>query len=134
MLNFNKKFINEKGASAVEFALLLPVLVMIVFGIFEFGIAYNNYIALTHAAREGARLAAVGKDLDYIKSHLMSPSVSIESVTIDPLTPSARVVGEPVTVTVTGKVLHIEIPFVLSKDLHLSSTAEMRVEYNVNVP
>jgi len=136
MLNFNKKFINEKGASAVEFALLLPVLVMIVFGIFEFGIAYNNYIALTHAAREGARLAAVGKDSTYIEKHVtqMSPSVSIESITIDPLIPSARVVGEPVTVTVTGDVLHIEIPFVLSKDLHLSSTAEMRVEYNVNVP
>lgn len=134
MTNFNKKIINEKGAAAVEFALLLPVLVMIVFGIFEFGIAYNNYIALTHAARESVRLAAVGKDSTYIEEHVtqMSPSVSIESIAIDPLNPSDRVVGEPVTVIVTGDVLHIDIPFVLSKTIQLSSTAEMRVEYNVS--
>jgi len=43
---------SEKGASAVEFALILPILIMLVFGIFWFGIAYNNYIAITHAARD----------------------------------------------------------------------------------
>ena len=54
------KLRNEKGASAVEFALVLPIFVMLIFGIFQFGIAFNNWIAITHAAREGARLAAVG--------------------------------------------------------------------------
>ena len=50
---------SEKGASAVELALILPILILLIFGIVEFGIAFNNYITITHAAREGARLAAV---------------------------------------------------------------------------
>ena len=122
----------EHGAAAVEFAIVLPVLVAIVFGIFEFGIAYNNYIALTHAAREGARLAAVGKDIDYITEHVttIAPSVQIASITVDPSDPSAMIVGQPVIVTVTGEVLQIDIPFAYSGAITLSSTAEMRVETN----
>jgi Flp pilus assembly protein TadG len=51
----------DRGAAAVEFALLLPVLLLIVFGIIDFGRALNAQITLTQAAREGARLAAEGQ-------------------------------------------------------------------------
>ena len=51
----------ERGAAAVEFALLLPVLLLLVFGIIDFGRALNAQITLTQAAREGARLAALGQ-------------------------------------------------------------------------
>lgn len=51
----------DRGAAAVEFALLLPVLLLIVFGIIDFGRALNAQITLTQAAREGARLAALGE-------------------------------------------------------------------------
>ena len=54
----------EKGAAAVEFALLLPVIVMLAFGIIYFGPVYNNYIAISHAARDGARLLAVKAKFD----------------------------------------------------------------------
>jgi hypothetical protein len=46
------------GASLVEMALALPLLVMLVVGMVSAGIAYNNQVALTHAAREGGRSAA----------------------------------------------------------------------------
>lgn len=49
----------ERGAVAVEFALLAPILVMIVLGIVEFGRAYNVQATLTNAAREGARNMAI---------------------------------------------------------------------------
>jgi Flp pilus assembly protein TadG len=45
----------------VEFALLLPVLLLLVFGIIDFGRALNAQITLTQAAREGARMAALGE-------------------------------------------------------------------------
>jgi len=45
----------------VEFALLLPLLLLLVFGIIDFGRALNAQITLTQAAREGARLAALGQ-------------------------------------------------------------------------
>lgn len=49
----------EKGAVAVEFALVLPVFLMLVLGIFEFGRAFNIQVSLSEAARESARYAAV---------------------------------------------------------------------------
>ncbi|WP_449372144.1 TadE/TadG family type IV pilus assembly protein [Arthrobacter psychrolactophilus] len=50
---------SERGASAVEFAFILPVLVLLVIGIMEFGYLFNQQISATNAAREGARFAAV---------------------------------------------------------------------------
>jgi len=49
----------QKGAAAVEFALLLPVLVLITFGIIEFGLLMYNQQILTNASREGARAGVV---------------------------------------------------------------------------
>jgi Flp pilus assembly protein TadG len=49
----------ERGAVAVEMAIILPLLLLILIGIMEFGRAYNVQVSLTQAAREGARYAAV---------------------------------------------------------------------------
>jgi Flp pilus assembly protein TadG len=46
----------------VEFALLLPLLLFVVFGLIDFGRMYHEQIILTAAAREGARAAALGLD------------------------------------------------------------------------
>jgi len=115
---------NQRGASAVEFAIILPVLVMILFGMFQFGIAYNNWIAITHAAREGARLAAVG-NYDEQAVRDSAPSVDIDSVNVTGLDGA---IGDSVTVNVTGSVLDIEIPFVGSWPIQLQSEASMRIE------
>ena len=53
---------DQDGAAAVEFALLLPLLVLLLFGLIQFGIAFNTKIQATNAAREGARMAVVGID------------------------------------------------------------------------
>lgn len=50
---------NERGAELVEFALMLPILLVIIAGLWDFGRAYRTYQAITNAAREGARLAVV---------------------------------------------------------------------------
>jgi len=52
---------NEKGQTMVEFILVLPVLLIVLFGIFQFGITFKNYISLTDAVRAGARTAAVSR-------------------------------------------------------------------------
>ena len=44
-----------------EFALVLPVFALLLFGIIQFGITFNNYLALTDAVRAGARTAAVSR-------------------------------------------------------------------------
>lgn len=52
---------NENGQAAAEFALVLPILAALVLAIAQFGIAFNNYLTITDAARAGARKAAVGR-------------------------------------------------------------------------
>ncbi|MFG2056849.1 TadE/TadG family type IV pilus assembly protein [Micromonospora sp. NPDC048930] len=49
----------DRGAAAVEFALLLPVVLLIIFGIIDFGRMLNAQIVISQAAREGARAAAL---------------------------------------------------------------------------
>ena len=49
----------ERGAAAVEFALILPVLVLILFGIIEFGLLLYDKQVITNASREGARAGIV---------------------------------------------------------------------------
>ena len=48
--------INHPGQSLVEFALILPLFVLFIIGIFELGRAFFSFIAITNAAREGARV------------------------------------------------------------------------------
>lgn len=50
---------DESGASLIEFALILPLILMLVLGLVSAGVAYNEKITLTHAAREAARYAAI---------------------------------------------------------------------------
>lgn len=52
----------DKGAVAVEFALILPIFLIIVLGIVEFGRAFNLQVSLSEAARETARYTAIHFD------------------------------------------------------------------------
>lgn len=54
----------DRGAAAVELALLLPILLIIVFGIIDFGRMFHAQLTLTEAAREGARAESLGSDPD----------------------------------------------------------------------
>lgn len=49
----------EKGQSAVEFALVLPILLLIVCGILDFGWLFYNQLSVENACREGARVGCV---------------------------------------------------------------------------
>ncbi len=74
----------DRGAAAVEFALCLPLLLLIVFGIIDFGRALNAQITLTQAAREGVRLAALGYSNAAVQTRAdaAAPGLSGLSVTI----------------------------------------------------
>ena len=72
----------DRGSVAVEFALLLPMLLLIVFGIIDFGRALNAQITLTQAAREGARLAAVNQPNVVSRTQAAAVGLSPVSVTV----------------------------------------------------
>ena len=50
----------EDGAELIEFALALPLMLVLVTGVFDFGMAFQQYEVVTNAAREGARLGSLG--------------------------------------------------------------------------
>lgn len=52
---------DEKGQTATELALVLPVFCLLLFGVIQFGIIFNNYVTLTDAVRAGAREAVVSR-------------------------------------------------------------------------
>jgi Flp pilus assembly protein TadG len=65
---------SENGQSAVEFALVLPLLCLLVFGVIQFGIVFNHYVTLTDAARAGARQAIL------IRLTSGTPAVGVQAV------------------------------------------------------
>jgi Flp pilus assembly pilin Flp len=52
---------DERGQTMVEFALVVPILCVVLFGILQFGAIYNDYVTLTDATRVGARKAATSR-------------------------------------------------------------------------
>lgn len=62
-MNFKKSLRDEKGQATTEFAVVLPILIVLLFGIIQFGIAFKDYLSLTDAVRAGARKAAVSRNL-----------------------------------------------------------------------
>ncbi|MBM3673586.1 MAG: pilus assembly protein [Actinobacteria bacterium] len=118
----------DQGAAAIEFALVLPVLILLVFGIASFGIGYNRKQGLQAAAREGARLAALPQSTSTnIRAKVNAaldgvlPSGATRTITITPATLRPCDLVAPntqVTVTVTA-------PYAVSIPLFGTQTVTM---------
>ena len=87
----------------VEFAIILPLLILLVFGTIEFGRAYNAQNTLTHAAREGAREFAITQDSTAGEAAALNAATSLKQTDIT-ATLSTCDPGQPATVT-------LEYPF-----------------------
>ncbi len=92
-----------KGQSLVETALMLPVLLLLLTGIIDFGLLFNSYLVVSNASREGARYAAVGNTDAQIITTVSNAAASLDPARLEiVITPveSARKPGNSVTVTV----------------------------------
>ena len=94
---FRLKSKDEDGAALVEFALMLPFLLVVVLGIAEFGFALTTELDVRHGAREGSRLVAVGQQ-DVTRVCDAMPFDN--GVTVDFNAPGG--VGTPAITTVTA--------------------------------
>jgi Flp pilus assembly pilin Flp len=126
----------EEGAAAVEFAFLLPLLVLLLFGIIQFGIALNTRIQATNAAREAARTAVIGIDdwddvggLEFWEGVRQRAGVGVISNCVLSTDPAAPVIGGTLTVTFDYP-LDLVIPFLPGSASWDSGTARasMRIE------
>lgn len=67
----------EAGQALVEFAIVVPVLLLLVMGLIQFGFIFNGQITLTSAVREGARLAVVNTDDDDVKDRVEATAIAL---------------------------------------------------------
>lgn len=104
--------INRPGQALAEFAMVVPILLLLVFGIIEFARAWQTYQKLTDAAREGTRQAVIASwpaptaqsVTDAVKASLARVALHPDSADVTPSIPGTEVFpgqrGTPVTVKI----------------------------------
>jgi Flp pilus assembly protein TadG len=124
---------DERGAAAVEFAILLPLLLLLVFGIVEFSILYNHKQGLHAAAREGARVAALptsstsdieDRVRDALEGVLDDPSAA--TITVTPSNCDSKPSGTAIKVNVAATD-DFDVPLFTEK-VDLTGEGEFRCE------
>ena len=132
---------DEEGAELIEFALVSPLLLLIMCGIFDHGFLFQRYEVLTNAAREGARLATLpgytAADVTArVNAYLTAggvPGEATTSLTFEPVTAGGRTFNVArVTVTYTHQYVFLGPIMGLFGDglesVTFSAVAAMRVE------
>jgi Flp pilus assembly protein TadG len=122
---------NGKGQSMVEMAIILPVLLLILFAIFEFGRILGAYMLIHDLARDGVRYGVVGMSDQSIKDHIMEHDsfLNINSDDIN-ITPSIRSLGSALTVGIDYEIEIITpiISSIVPNPINLRAEYVMRVE------
>jgi TadE-like protein len=130
-MKFRVAFRSERGQSLTEFALVLPLLVVLLFGIIQFGITFHDYITLTDAVRAGARKGTVARHLDdpvgETVAQVRKSAGDLEEGELQISVESTWMRGEEVTVTASYpyKIKLFGIPVQQGR---MSSTTTERVE------
>jgi Flp pilus assembly protein TadG len=104
---------DERGASAVEFAFIVPLLILLVVGIAEFGRAFQVQSTLSAAAREGVRTMALQNDQAAARTAVENVAASLNPAVTDAqiaISPSACPVSYPSTQNVTVTISY-RLPF-----------------------
>lgn len=108
----------------VEFAIILPVLLLLVFGIIEFGRAHNTQLTLTHAAREGVRTYAITQDQAQGET-----TAQLAATTLDPVQMTIAVtpcvIDQPTSMTISYP-FQFFIPFLPSTPITLQAEGVMK--------
>jgi Flp pilus assembly protein TadG len=120
-MKIRSKLRREEGAAAVEFALIVGLLAILIFGLLEYGLAFWQVQNLRSATREGARVAAVGGDQDEIRAAMVDSSAGSlnggEAISFPPAC-DEDTRGQEMTVRLTGgfsgavrEAFRVNIPF-----------------------
>src|SRR6187402_1210715 len=91
---------SRRGSAAVEFALVLPLVLVVALALVQTGLLVRDRLLLEAAARAGARAAAVQEDAAAIRSAALAAAPSLEDRGVELAVTRAGARGEPVTVSV----------------------------------
>lgn len=126
------KLNNRKGQAAVEMALVLPLLLLILLGILEFGRILSGWMVISNASREGARAAALGSTNTVIEQRIddASATLNLEDIIVTVTPSGTRLRGTSVKVHVhyTIELITPFIGAIVGDPLQMDSETTMRVE------
>ena len=115
---------NDDGVVSIELALILPLLLLLIFGIIQFGRAYNAKIELSSAVREGARAFALGTDDPEAVTKDAAPGLDADLIEVETST-SPCTSGEEASVTASYP-FDLNVPFWGDHAITISATGVMR--------
>jgi len=119
---------NERGQSTVELALCLPLVVVVLAALVQVGVIAVDHVKVWHAAREGARVAAVDPDRAAITRAAETSGLRPVDVSVEPVDLYRRQ-GEPVTVTVSySPSTRVPVIGPFFEGLEITAKASMRIE------
>jgi Flp pilus assembly protein TadG len=116
----------------VEFAVIVPIVLLVIFAVIQFGILYHNYVTLTDAVRAGVRQGAVSRHLPSgreaaVEDRVRNSAVNLDQAQLDVDVTATWDQGADVTVTATYPYEIDLLGFVVASG-DLESTATERVE------
>ncbi|MGB7606469.1 MAG: TadE/TadG family type IV pilus assembly protein [Lutisporaceae bacterium] len=124
--------LNKKGQSIVETALILPIIILLLMGMFEFSRIFGSYLLITYTGRESARMAAVGKSDEEIIQNVYEKSGLLDLANLQiTITPSeVRNTGDDVGVKIRYKIVIYApvIQSILPNPFYVETNTYMRVE------
>jgi Flp pilus assembly protein TadG len=103
---------SERGTAAVEFALVLPLVLVVALAVVQTGLLVRDRLLVEAAARAGARAAAIQEEPSAIRSAALAAAPSLDEGAVDLAVSREGVRGEPVTVSVRY-LASIRVPFVV---------------------
>jgi Flp pilus assembly protein TadG len=119
----------ERGAAAVEFALVAPVLLLLLFGVVEYSQALSAQATLSSAAREAARTMALTNDVGQAKAAAQASdgtlNLATTAITVSPSTCTGASTTQLVTVTIAYR-QNFASGLVGRAGVNLTGTAAMR--------
>ena len=122
---------DESGQSLVEFAMVLPILLLILIGIFNFGQVFYSDIVINEAARDAARYASLGVSQTAIDQVIIEDcqTLNASQLSYSISQPYPQSSGLPVTITINYPVAVMPpLSLFLPGTLHLQAVMTMRVE------
>jgi len=119
---------SELGATLVEFAIVVPLLLVLLLGIVGFGRAYSTKISVTHAAREGVREYSLTQDASAGDTAARGAATALnpENMTVAPTgCGGISDIGEPATLVVVYR-FDFNIPFMPLNQIDIQASGVMR--------
>ncbi len=147
MAPLGRRLRSERGAELVEFALVMPILMVVLAGILDMGFLFKNYEVVTNAAREGARMASLpgwveddvkARVRDYLAAGGLNAAVATTTVEqivlVTDIATGRTINGIKVAVTyphsfmILGPISRLVKGAAVTNDINLTAVATMRTE------